>query len=322
MWRVGIVGCGIVGAKHAAVYQAEGARVVAVADLVPDKRTALATQWDATAYADPVDMIGRERLDLVSVCSPPDAHPTAVITAARQGCHVFCEKPMALTLPEARAMYQACRDAKVALGMGFKMRYEAPFVAAKRAIVEGRIGQPELAYISYFQPKPTNPWFLEIGALRDTLVHAMDMASWFLGQEPLTVHARLKRRFNPAAEDLAHLWIDFRKGHAGIGGGYFDGFPPIAASDDICFQVLGASGYVLGKRPNRITLATVSGVEEQTLTVQDGFRGELAAFLAALREDPSTIPVTGWDGLRSQAVIDAAYASALSGQPVAVPTIT
>jgi myo-inositol 2-dehydrogenase/D-chiro-inositol 1-dehydrogenase len=321
MLRVGIVGCGIVGAKHAEAYEAAGARVVAVTDVVPGKREALATRWAATAYGDPVDMIEHEHPDLISVCSPPDAHPAQVIAAAKRGCHVFCEKPMALTLAESRAMYQACRDAKVAFGMGFKMRYEAPFATAKRAIREGRIGEPELAYISYFQPKPANPWFLEIGALRDTLVHAIDMAAWFLDQGPRTVHARLERRFNPAAEDLAHLWIDFPKGHAGVAGGYFEGFPPIAASDDICFQVLGPRGYVLGKRPNRITLATSAGVEEQTLTVQDGFRGEIAAFLAALRDDPSTIPVTGWDGLRSQAVIEAAYRSAISGQPVAVPTI-
>jgi myo-inositol 2-dehydrogenase / D-chiro-inositol 1-dehydrogenase len=318
MVRVGIVGCGIVGMKHAEVYQAEGARVMAVADVLADKRSGLATRWGATAYADPVEMIECETLDLVSVCSPPDAHPAAVLAASRKNCHVFCEKPMAMNLRDACAMYQACREAKVAFGMGFKMRYEAVFAAAKRAILEGRIGQPELVYISYFQPKPKNPWFLEVGALRDTVVHAIDMAAWFLDREPARVHARLERRFNPKAEDLVHLWLDFPKGHAGIGGGYFQEFPPVAASDDICFQVLGTRGYVLGRRPNRITLTTSKGVEEQTLEIQDGFRAEIAAFLAALTKDPSTIPVTGWDGLRSQAVIEAAYASAVAERPVAV----
>ncbi len=321
MLRVGIVGCGIIGTKHAEVYRVQGARVAAVADVVAERRISLAARLEARPYADPVEMIAAERLDLVSVCSPPDGHPAPVLAAAARGCHVFCEKPMALTLPAAKEMYHACLTTGVALGMGFKMRYEAAFGAAKGVISEGRIGEPELVYISYFQPKPKIGWFLEIGTLRDTLVHAIDMAAWFLKQEPRSVTARLARRFNPKAEDLAHLWIEFPAGYASIAGGYFEEFPPVAGSDDICFQIVGTHGYIAGKRPNRLTLATSSGVEEHTLAIADGFRGELSAFLAALRVDPATIPVTGWDGLRSQAVIEAAYASAASGGPVPIPLI-
>lgn len=321
MLRVGIAGCGVIGGKHAEVYREQGAQVTAVADVLPERRDALAARLGAKAYADPVEMVRAEALDLISVCSPPVGHPAAVLAAAARGCHVFCEKPMALTLGEAREMYRACQDANVGLGMGFKMRYEAAFRAAKRLVADGLIGKPELVYITYFQPKPKISWYLDIGALRDTLVHAIDMVAWFLTQEPQTVNARLARRFNPKAEDLAHLWIEFPQGHASIGGGYFEEFPPVTGSDDICFQVVGTRGYVAGKRPNRLTLATTRGVEEQTLAVADGFRGELAAFLAALNEDPSAIPVTGWDGLRSQAVIEAAYTSAASGQPAPVPSI-
>jgi len=321
MLRVGIVGCGVIGGKHAEVYGAQGAQVAAVADVVAKKRDGLAARVGAAGYSNPVEMIQKEKLDLVSVCSPPAGHPDAVRAAAAHGCHVFCEKPMALTFPEAQEMYRACREARVALGLGFKMRYEAAFSAAKGLIRDGRIGPPELAYITYFQPKPKTAWFLDIGALRDTLVHAIDMAAWFLEQEPMTVHAQLARRFNPKAEDLGHLWVEFPNGHASIAGGYFEEFPPVAGSDDICFQVVGAHGYIAGKRPNRLTVVTSGGVEEKSLPILDGFHGELAAFLAALREDPSRIPVTGRDGLRSQAVIEAAYASATSGRPAPVPSI-
>ncbi len=322
MLRVGIVGCGTVGEKHAEVYATQGAQVVAVADVVAERRDALARRVGATGYSDPVEMIRGEKLDLVSVCSPPAGHPSAVLAAAARGCHVFCEKPMASTLPEARAMDRAWREARVALGMGFKMRYEAAFKAAKDSIREGFIGTPELVYVTYFQPKPKTAWFLDVGVLQDILVHAIDMAAWFLEQNPTAVNARLARRFNPKAEDLAHLWVEFPSGHASIAGGYFEEFPAVAGSDDICFQVLGTRGYVLGKRPNRITLATSQGVEERMLAILDGFHEELAAFLAALREDPSRIPVNGCDGLRSQAVIAAAYASDASGRSAPVPPIS
>ncbi len=321
MLRVGIVGCGVVGAKHAEIYAGQGAKVTAVADIIPERREALSATMGATAYADPVEMIRREDLDLVSVCSPPDGHPAPVLAAAARGVHVFCEKPMALTLAEAEEMYRACRAAGVALGIGFKMRYEAAFKAAKDAIQAGRIGTAQLVYLTYFQPKPQTPWFLDVGALRDTLVHAIDMAAWFLAEEPRTTLARLERRFNPKAEDLAHLWLEFTMGHASIAGGYFEEFPPVAARDDINFQVVGTHGYVVGKRPNRLSVVDASGVDEQTLPIRDGFQAELIAFLAALRDDPGRIPVTGRDGLRSQAVIEAAYASAAAGRPVPVASI-
>lgn len=321
MFRVGIVGCGLIGRKHAEVFRECGHRVTAVADPVAANATALADATGARAYLDPLDMLSREALDIVSVCSPPADHPAAVIAAARRGIQVFCEKPMALTLAEARDMFRACQTAGVALGIGFKLRYEAAFRGAKGLIAEGVIGSPRLVYVTYFQPKPRISWYLDVGTLRDTLVHAIDMVAWFLEQEPIAVQARLARRFNPKAEDLAHLWIEFPEGQAGIAGGYFEEFPAVAGSDDICFQVVGTHGYIAGKRPNRLTLATSAGVEERTLAVEDGFRGELAAFLAAVRESRADIPVSAWHGLRSQAVIEAAYLSAASGQAAPVPPI-
>jgi predicted dehydrogenase len=88
--NIGIVGCGVIGRKHAAVYAAAGHRVRAVADPVEATRRVVAEAHEARAYADPVEMIEREPLQVVSICSPPTVRQAPIAAAAHRGCHVFC----------------------------------------------------------------------------------------------------------------------------------------------------------------------------------------------------------------------------------------
>jgi predicted dehydrogenase len=318
---VGIAGCGAIGRTHAAVYADAGHRVRAVADPAEERRRALAAAHGARPYADPVAMLETEALDVVSLCTPPGVRLAPLAAAARRGCHVFCEKPMALTLAEAEAMWATAREAGIALGFGFKMRYEGAFAAAHRLVADGAIGRPDLFVATYFQPRPATPWFLEIGTLRDTLVHVIDLAAWLLGGPVRRVRADLRQTFNPKAEDRAELALELDGGRALIAGGYYEGFPPVAGRDDICFQLCGPGGYVAGSRSRGLLLADAHGVRPVPAGQGDGFAGELRAFLAALARDPRTIPVTGLDGLRAQAVIEACEESARRGTAVAVPPI-
>jgi myo-inositol 2-dehydrogenase/D-chiro-inositol 1-dehydrogenase len=318
---IGIAGCGVIGRTHAAVYATAGHRVRAVADPVEVTRRTLAAAHGAREYADPVEMIERERLDLVSICSPPAVRLAPIAAAARRGCHVFCEKPLALRLPEAEAIWAtACRTG-IALGVGFKMRFEGAFATAHRLVAEGAIGRPELLVLTYFQPPPTIAWYLEIGTLRDTLVHAIDLAAWLLGAPVRRVHATLHRTFNPRAEDRAELTLELPPGRALVAGGYLETFPPIAGQDDICFQLVGARGYLAGSRRRGLLLVNDAGVHNVSAPQGDGFAAELDAFLVALARDPATIPVTGLDGLRAQAVIEACEESARRATPVVVPEV-
>jgi myo-inositol 2-dehydrogenase/D-chiro-inositol 1-dehydrogenase len=318
---VGIVGCGVIGRTHAAVYAAAGHRVRAVADPVEVTLRTLAAAHGARGYADPVEMIERERLDLVSICSPPAVRLAPIAAAARRGCHVFCEKPLALTLPEAEAIWATARRAGIALGLGFKMRFEGAFATAKRLVAEGAVGRPELLVLTYFQPRPAIVWYLEIGTLRDTLVHAIDLAAWLLGAPVRRVHATLHHTFNPRAEDRAELTLELPLGRALVAGGYLEAFPLIGGHDDICFQLVGARGYLAGTRRRGMLLVNDTGVHSVPASQGDGFAAELDAFLMALAHDPATIPVTGLDGLRAQAVIDACEESAHRNAPVVVPEV-
>jgi myo-inositol 2-dehydrogenase/D-chiro-inositol 1-dehydrogenase len=318
---IGIVGCGRIGRRHAAIYAAAGHRVHAVADPFDSARRPFVEEYRARQYADPVEMIEGEQLDVVSICSPPAIRLAPALAAARRGCHIFCEKPMALTLKEAETMWSAARAAGVALGMGFKMRFEGAFATIRRLLDAGAIGQPEEFILTYFQPRPAIGWYLEVGALQNMIVHPIDLATWYFGRPALTVRAELHRTFSVDAEDRVELTLDFGGSRAIIAGGYIELLPAINGRDDICFQLLGSRGYIAGNRSRGLLVINERGVESVQATPGDGFDIEIRAFLDAIALGPQKLPVSGLDGLLAQAVIEASYDSARSKRAVEVPRI-
>jgi myo-inositol 2-dehydrogenase / D-chiro-inositol 1-dehydrogenase len=111
--RVGIVGAGWIAETHAATLAAlEGARVVASADIVPGRAD----------YEDWAEMLARERLDAVLVCTPPDAHRDVAVAAARAGLAIYLEKPVAHALHDARAIADAVEAAGVVCAVGYQYR--------------------------------------------------------------------------------------------------------------------------------------------------------------------------------------------------------
>lgn len=111
--RVGVVGAGWIAGTHAATLGAlEGVRVVASADVVPGRAD----------YEDWREMLARERLDAVVVCTPPDAHRDVTIAAAEAGLAVYLEKPVAHALHDAEAIAAAVEAAGVVCAVGYQYR--------------------------------------------------------------------------------------------------------------------------------------------------------------------------------------------------------
>lgn len=317
--RIGIVGCGLVGRQYAERLLSLGERVVAAADPVSERAESVAAISGAASYSSAHDLLEAEAIDLLCVCSPTPFHYEAVMAAAQRGAHIFCEKPLAENLAQARAMRRAAREAGVTLGMGFKMRFEAVFARAKNLIDAGEIGPPLYSIFSYFQqiPSPDRAWYMEYGTARDNVVHAIDLSTWLLDRRPFQVRARLDHRLGTRGEDKVFLQVAYAGGAlASIHGGWVGpDYPPVATSHDILFQIVGEAGYIAGDRAGHLKVASKRGVERHKLDPVDGFTAELRAFLKALRrgEDP---PVSAADGLAAQAVIEAAFESDRLGEAV------
>ena len=159
-YRVGVIGCGRMGStiddevqgnasvilpfSHTAAYMEEPrVDVVAAADVDPDKRAAYRQRWDVErVYESHTDLLERENLDIVSVCTRAEERPDVVIACAEAGVKViYAEKPLAWTLGEAEAMVAACRRHGVKLGVGCLRRWHPFYRKAKQLIDEGAIGQ-------------------------------------------------------------------------------------------------------------------------------------------------------------------------------------
>jgi predicted dehydrogenase len=194
-YRVGIIGCGRrpsvdpatgrrsgygIAESHANGYAAFGrTKLAAAADVDPENladfiaRRALPA---AGGYTDYREMLAREALDIVSVCTWPALHPQMVVDAAAAGLQaILCEKPMALTLPECDRMLAACAQHGVKLVVNHQRRFGAPFQFAKRLVQEGAIG--DVQRVEGWIPR---------GTLLDWGTHWFDMFLFYLDQEPVT----------------------------------------------------------------------------------------------------------------------------------------
>lgn len=139
----GVVGAGNRGQRHAAeLAKCAGTDVVAVADIDEEAGSALADEHDATWYDDFNAMLEDVALDSVSVCVHNNLHRPVAVAAAEAGANVFCEKPMAATYADARAMADAAADNDVTIGVQNEMLFRDETRAARTLIDAGKLGTP------------------------------------------------------------------------------------------------------------------------------------------------------------------------------------
>jgi predicted dehydrogenase len=156
--RVGVIGLGYIGSAadehlqddlgltHASAYQAlPGANLVAGADPAPERRSAFIKARKAAAYEDYKEMLERESVDVVSICTPSDLRLPVIRAALAHGVRaIFCEKPLATTVEEARQIEQETTASGVPLVLGYLRRWD-PAVRSVRAM----LGQSELGALQH-----------------------------------------------------------------------------------------------------------------------------------------------------------------------------
>ena len=150
----GIIGCGVIAPHHASSIVAnEKARLVAVCDIIVEKAITLKEKYSAISYyTDYREMLKRDDLDVVCICTPSGMHSEMAVSAAQAGIHVFCEKPLDITKEKISAMIDACRKEQIKLGCVFQRRTMPEAIAVKNAIDAGALGKLVLAdaYLKYY----------------------------------------------------------------------------------------------------------------------------------------------------------------------------
>jgi predicted dehydrogenase len=210
--RMGVIGVGM-GSGHIAGYQKDGrAEVAAVCDINEPRLKAAAERLHIPAdrlYLDAAEMFAKADLDGVSIAVPNKFHAPLTLAAIKAGCHVLCEKPMAMTVKEAQTMLAAAKKARKNLMINFSYRFLDMSQALKQQVESGAIGDIYFGRTVWHRRRGipgfggwfTNKELAGGGPLIDLGVHRVDLALWLMDYpEPVAVSGSC---YNVIAKELA-----------------------------------------------------------------------------------------------------------------------
>lgn len=317
--RIGIVGAGIAGERHAEAFACHPrARVAAVAEIDPDRGRRLAQRVGAAYFTDYRAMLGAG-LDAVVICLPHALHLACALDAARAGLHMLLEKPIATTLDDARAIVEAAEGAGVRLMVGYVHRFRPEVEMARDLIARGRLGWPATVLDRFvsggMQDTPRWVWDRTQaggGVVMYGGVHAIDRLRWLMGDEIVEVYARTGTYANPAdVEDSVCALVRFASGATGV---LYENAPGYGRLGAWTTEVFGTDGALVVTTGAALEYRGRDGTQRWTYAEDRRFERQADEFLAAITSGrpPS---VTGEDGLRGLEVALALYRSAASGRP-------
>lgn len=196
--RFGMIGCGdVTEVKSApALKKIAGASLDMVMCRNPDRVKDYARRHGVPGYTtDYLELLKNPNLDVIYIATPPDSHAFYTIEAARHGKAVYVEKPMALTVKEAKSMREACAANNVPLFVAYYRRGQPKFLKAKEVLDNGLLGEIAGFQYLYACPKPTldpsRAWLMDPkkaggGLLYDIGSHMMNAICFLLG-DPLSL---------------------------------------------------------------------------------------------------------------------------------------
>jgi predicted dehydrogenase len=309
-------------AKH--ILTLPNATLVALADDDRDRGRAASDKLGVERlHGAHTDLLARETLDGVIVCSENAHHALHAIDAAQAGKHVLCEKPLATSPADAERMIRASSQNRVALMTAFPCRFHPAARRAAAAISGRQIGRV-LAVNATNHGRNPGGWFVQPersggGAIADHTVHVVDLLRWMTGQEVTEVYAE-GTNFNAqlSVEDGALLSFRFEDFVATLDASWSR---PAANPvwGDVTLEVIGSEG-VLSLDLFAQDFTVVRDREARVASENwgdDMDTGLVSEFVEAI-ESGREPAVTGLDGLRAVEVVEAAYRSVRSGMPQAV----
>lgn len=341
--RVGVIGLGM-GRGHIENFRKHPkVEVVAIADTDPKRLQERGDEFAVKGrYADALEMLAKEKLDIVSVATPNKFHKPLTIAALKAGAHVLCEKPMAMSAAEAEAMLAAARKAKRRIMINFSFRFTPQSRALRREVDAGLLGDVYYARTTWMRRRGMpgfGGWFGTKalsggGPLIDLGVHRLDLALWLMGYpEPDWVLGSTYNHIASAkakaegktfdVEDLASAYIRFKNGASLVLEASWAG--NIKERERMETHLLGTKG---GLRQRNLDETYV--FESEFYFERDGQQYDLRPhepipgsnssmehFADAILNDTPHI-ADGTEGLTVMRLLDAVYASAEQGAPIKV----
>lgn len=326
--RVALAGCGGLGRTHARNVEAmQGVSLVAVCDVVGESAEQLAAQlaFGPKPYPDHRALLDAEKPDAVLVVTPNHTHSRIGTDAALSGAHVFCEKPMALTVADCDTMIRAAEQSGVFLMIGYVRRFQAAYMEMKRRVDRGDIGEITLAHavrLGTGAPGGVGGWQTRkdrYGGMFSMYSHELDQLAWLAG-EIRAVNAVMRFGEDPAneIEESIFIGIEFVSGAAGSLSS--SRVYPVNSYE---LGVAGTGGALKLTAPGGPITFARHGGKPAAIEVpgNNGLADEIAHFFGCIQRGKAPRS-DGRDGRRVVAIALAAHESARTGKRVEVPMMT
>jgi len=303
--------------------------VVAVMSSDAERGRQYAAENDiARAYDARDAILADPHVDVVYISTTNELHYSQTLAAARAGKHVLCEKPLALTLDDARTMVAACQSAGVVMGTNHHLRNAATHRSLRRLIAEGAIGKPLAARVFHAVALPARlqGWRIDrpaagAGVILDITVHDADTLRFVLDDEVEEVMAFAAQQ-GLAAGELEDAVMGVMRFKSGLLAQFHDAFTIAHAGTG--FEVHGTDGSLFGEAvmTQEPTGRVVLRRGDQREEIDVGERENL--YVRAVRNFNRAVrgagqpSATGEDGIRSLAIGLAVREAARSGERVQV----
>lgn len=340
--RFALIGCGRIAQRHAEHIVKHG-DLVAVCDSHAGRAAELAGRYDCQAYDD----IGRllaetKNLDLVAICTPNGLHAQHSIAALRAGCHVLCEKPMAITSADCRSMIAEAKKAGKHLFIVKQNRFNPPVAELKKAIDEGKLGKIFNAQLNCFWNRNeayynSSDWKgcreLDGGTLFTQFSHFIDLLYWMMGdvKEVHVLTANFLHQANIDFEDTGVIALRFENGALGTVNYTVNSFEKNMEGSITVFGDRGTvkvgGQYLNVLEYQRIEKHTLHASTETKPANDYGFyQGSMSNHdkvyenVIDVLTNNGTIATNGDEGLKSVEIIERIYAAARSSTYKTTPS--
>ena len=324
MQRFALIGAGFIGAVHAANLALHpDIDFVLVYDVDHARAESIASAHGARATQSPDEVFDRRTIDAVLIASSTDTHADNLRRAADAGIAAFVEKPIDLDLAAAHDVVAYAERAGIPVMVDFNRRFDRDHAELRRIVQSGSVGDVELVLLTSRGPTSPPIEYVKVsgGQLRDQTVHFFDLARWICGADPVEVFVAGSALADPRISRYGDVDTSVATLKMPTGAlVQIDSVRRTGYGYDERIEVMGASGLVESRRHAAGNVVRYGGIHAAADGLHAGwfervrptYAAALSAFVSTLTEG-TPVPVTLDDGLKAQAIADAATASLRSG---------
>ncbi|HML15996.1 MAG TPA: inositol 2-dehydrogenase [Bryobacteraceae bacterium] len=313
--QLGVFGVGRIGKIHIGnlASRIPTAEVTILADVFPLELAAVAARFNvARTVSDYREALKLADLDAVVICTPTATHYQMILDAAAAGKHIFCEKPIDMSVDRIKQINAEVKKHGVQLMVGFNRRFDPNFLKVRELVKSGKIGEPQLLRITSRDPSAPSEEYLRAsgGLFLDMTIHDFDMARYLAGSEVVEVYARANALTDPVFQklndwDTAVTTLTFANGALGT----IDNSRKAVYGYDQRVEVFGSNGMATVKNntPDNHVYLDAAGTHSALPLhffmerYTESYLNEMQAFVDSV-QNGTPVPVTGHDGLMAVAI--------------------